>query len=500
MEDVETFKNNIDSYKDSIINTLNLDVSILENRINEELFDTYINNILKPELKKLDIIDVLFNPIIIKLSKVKSVYDKYAKEITNLTHQEYIEKIKKTISLKKNNIIIEKYAKENEDIDYNNEIENYILTLYASKILKDELKTLEDQMWFINYIINVNAKKQNMAFKVLGITCSTLSNKTLVKINKFKKIKKIFNYYESDTIYINLVIFKHLTKIRSFSEALLYLINSCLTELQKHLQRSKEYSMTYDENIYRFIKENIIYNEDTLYYDINKNYFDHQIDLKTETNKMLNELANNPLFSDFDFISEINIENNNMIKNTKNYNMVDTYIDSILIKKPKLLKEYPLLQMEYNPNGSRKSLKELMEIKNDKVNFYNEQITTFKELLKEAPNEAYINEITNKLNIIETGLVGIIRCHNKMIYKALKLINVKDLETVCEELDKNELNTLEEAIEQEKNDFIKKLENNRKKIFKPSTFLANEQFLTKEYSQSARYESKLRDIRKEKEI
>ena len=46
MEDIETLEQNITSFEDSIINTLNLDEDIIENRINEELFDTYINNYL----------------------------------------------------------------------------------------------------------------------------------------------------------------------------------------------------------------------------------------------------------------------------------------------------------------------------------------------------------------------------------------------------------------------------------------------------------------------
>ena len=35
MEDIETLEQNITSFEDSIINTLNLDEDIIENRINE---------------------------------------------------------------------------------------------------------------------------------------------------------------------------------------------------------------------------------------------------------------------------------------------------------------------------------------------------------------------------------------------------------------------------------------------------------------------------------
>ena len=71
MEDILTFNNNIDSYKDSIINTLNLDSSILEDRINEELFNTYIELYLKDKITKSKELDNLFDQVIVKFAKNK---------------------------------------------------------------------------------------------------------------------------------------------------------------------------------------------------------------------------------------------------------------------------------------------------------------------------------------------------------------------------------------------------------------------------------------------
>ena len=500
MDDIKVFLKNAESYKESIINTLNLDAEVLENRINEELFNTYIDVVLKKELEDKEELVILFNPIIIKLAKVQKIYNKYAKDITKLSHLEYIEKIKKNLNDKKNNEIILNFITNNSYIDYDNEIENYILTLYANKILKNNLDSIEEQKWFINYIINFNAKKQGLSFNVVGLIFPKIKKYTLIKNNIPIKITNILNYYDKNSIYINLGIFNLLKRKNNFNRALLYLINSCLLELQKQIQRSKEFAMNYDDNIYRFIKESIIYSFDSEFYNENKKYFDMQINLKDETNKMLKELVNNPLFKDFDFMNDINIDNDDMLKNTRNYNLIDNFIDSILIKKPEILETYPLLKMEYNSNGTRKSLKELLKIKSDKISSFKEQIKTFNEILKEAPNESYKRDITNKLNILENSLPGIIRCHNKMIYKVLRVIRISQLENLCLTLTKEQLDTLEEVVIQEKNDFIKKLEDNRKKIFKPSTFLENEQFLTDEYSLSARYESKLRDIRKENNI
>lgn len=496
-EDIEYIEKNSNNFKYSIINILNLDTNIIETRINEELFDTYINNILKKELKDKELEDILFNPIIIKLSKNINVYNKYATDITKLNHKEYIDKIKKILNLKKSFNIISKYVKDLEDVDYNNEIENYILLLYAKNILDNKLNNINDQKWFINYIINSNASKQNLLFDVISITNPNIKNIKLFKNKRFKKVIEINNYYNHNIIYINLIIFNVIKNTKGFEEALLYLINSCLKELQKHIQKSYEYSITYDDNMYRFIKENIIYLEDNNFYNKNINYFDTKINLDEKTNNMMNELINNPLFKDFNLKNDNNT-NNKLLKNTKNYNLVDNYIDSILIKKHFILKEYPLLQMEYNDNGIRKDIIELINIKKDKLNFYNNQINNYKEILNNDEMDNIKIDIKNKLDLLNNNYNGIVRCHNKMIYKALKSIPISNLSNYCKNLDEDIINEFNEAVLQEKNDFIKKIESNRKKIFKPTTFLENEQFLTKEYSLSARYESKIRDIKKER--
>ena len=64
-------------------------------------------------------------------------------------------------------------------------------------------------------------------------------------------------------------------------------------------------------------------------------------------------------------------------------------------------------------------------------------------------------------------------------------------------MNNKQITTLKEAVIYEKNNIIKKIENNRMKIFKTSTFLKKEEILTKEYSKVASYESKINDYQKE---
>jgi hypothetical protein len=154
--------------------------------------------------------------------------------------------------------------------------------------------------------------------------------------------------------------------------------------------------------------------------------------------------------------------------------------------------------MEYNSVGRRKSIKELIDKKLEQRDFFTSQINNFKEILNETENDIIKDNIAIKLNEIEKGLPGIIRCHNSMIYKALRVLSIPDFSKFLEKVDQKYIAEIKEVINQEKNDIIKKLENNRSKIFKPTTFLKNEEFLTKEYSRVARYESKINDYEKEK--
>ena len=79
-------------------------------------------------------------------------------------------------------------------------------------------------------------------------------------------------------------------------------------------------------------------------------------------------------------------------------------------------------------------------------------------------------------------------CHNKMIYKAIKMLEINDFRAILQRLDKTSINDCYDAIVAEKNASIIKLQDNRKRIFQKSTFLQNDEFLSNEYSTAVTYE------------
>ena len=77
---------------------------------------------------------------------------------------------------------------------------------------------------------------------------------------------------------------------------------------------------------------------------------------------------------------------------------------------------------------------------------------------------------------------------NKMIYKAIKMLEINDFRAILQRLDKTSINDCYDAIIAEKNASIIKLQDNRKRIFQKSTFLQNDEFLSNEYSTAVTYE------------
>lgn len=501
MDDILFTEESSKEFQESLYKALNSDIKEINNKLNAELLETYINNILKKELKNKPEEIILFHPMIVKLSKKSDLYDKYASVLTGLSYKDYINTVKKIIGNKKNLVIIKSYATYNIDIlDYKNPIELEISSIYANLILKDYLKSLDMQRWFITYIIRKEATEHGLKPNIKGVTIVNKNRTKLYRNSQYIKyldLEIIDNY--SNVIYINLGLFNIIKKEKGNKTALIYLLNTCFKALQKHIRKSNEHSITYDDEMYRFIKEGIIFKEDNNFYNQNKLYFSSEINLNEETDNMTKALMDNPLFSKFDFLKEFDEEENySSYKNTEDYFEVDNHIDNILVNKPRILNDYPLLQMEYSEVGRRKSIKELIDIKISQREFFNTQINNFKEILSETDNDIIKDNITIKLNEIEKGLPGVIRCHNNMIYKALRILSIPDFNKLLCKIEQNYIDELKEVIIQEKNDIIKKLENNRRKIFKPTTFLKNDEFLTKEYSRVARYESKINDFEKEK--
>lgn len=484
---IEFNDSNKESFKMSIIYSLNADLLELKSKINFELLEAYTDGVLKRELNGVNPYDRFFNIIIVKLSKSSELFNKYASNITGMKHDEYILKMRNLIR-KKPEICFD-YAINNIDLlDYKNELESLIASSYANYLIKSKMVHLVQQKWFIKYIIHAFSSESNYFPNVVGYSFSYYLKKRNKNLN-FKLIKNhdfflyrkypVINSNDSD-IYINLGLYKVICDIKGFEAGLLYLLNSCFKSLSRALKHNKDFSITYDDEMYRFIKEEIIYKEDSNYYNKNMSYFDRNMDINNSTYKMINELLSNPLFNNLN-IEKYNDAEFNQYRNSSKYYSIDDYIDKLIYSVPSLLDDYPVLKMEYDSSGKRKSLKDLIAVKIKKLNMFYDDINNFKSMINSDIDESIKGNILSKLKKLESGIEGIIRCHNKMIYKSIKSMPTGDFKAILKTLNPSEVNHALEAVRQEKETFIRKLQNNRTRIYKPSVFLENDEFLSKEY-------------------
>lgn len=463
-EHLITKKNKVE-FKNSLVKVLNTNVELVDSKLNIELLESYIKFIYQNN--EIDYLD----PFVIKLSKHKELFSKYLSKNINITYNEYLDTISKIILDKKNYDIIKKYAINNLELfDFENEIEVEIAKIYASHILKNEIKYTSELKWLATYLILKEANHHNIIPSVKFVK-TNLGKYIIVKKKYTKYLELELAQKYNTTIYINLTMYNILKK-KNFNEFLIKLLNDLFYQLQKVIEVVKENNIIYNIDLYNLTKETIIYKEKKDKYAL---------------------LSNNPLINNFGFKKLLLNEKEKQISSYD----IEEYFDSILLNNPIIIKKYPLLNMEYNEDGYKKNLRELLDIKITKIEYFNNQIREYNKILSETENEIVIDNIKTKLEELEKGIKDINIFHDTIIYKSLNIFSILDLTKLLSKMNNKQITTLKEAVIYEKNNIIKKIENNRMKIFKTSTFLKKEEILTKEYSKVASYESKINDYQKE---
>ena len=463
-EHLITKKNQVE-FKNSLVKVLNTNVELVDSKLNIELLESYIKFIYQNN--EIDYLD----PFVIKLSKHKELFSKYLSKNINITYNEYLDTISKIILDKKNYDIIKKYAINNLELfDFENEIEVEIAKIYASHILKNEIKYTSELKWLATYLILKEANHHNIIPSVKFVK-TNLGKYIIVKKKYTKYLELELAQKYNTTIYINLTMYNILKK-KNFNEFLIKLLNDLFYQLQKVIEVVKENNIIYNIDLYNLTKETIIYKEKKDKYAL---------------------LSNNPLINNFGFKKLLLNEKEKQISSYD----IEEYFDSILLNNPIIIKKYPLLNMEYNEDGYKKNLRELLDIKITKIEYFNNQIREYNKILSETENEIVIDNVKTKLEELEKGIKDINIFHDTIIYKSLNIFSILDLTKLLSKMNNKQITALKEAVIYEKNNIIKKIENNRMKIFKTSTFLKKEEILTKEYSKVASYESKINDYQKE---
>ena len=294
------------------------------------------------------------------------------------------------------------------DKEYRNALFKYCSYKFQNKYLDEFLPTKilsvkENYRKYINkygllqFLLNIN--KTNRYFDVLGNYVVTDIGDEYIK-------------YNSDTFFL-----------MKFYEDYDYIKYSFLTVIfheLAHAVQKRDYNKHYNYDVYRRFKEQALIDIDKIYYQSFHDYFETEIDADIRAADMFVDNKYNDVFPGVTpyFEKERNIMALNRF--TKKYNDIESKIDEVVINNPRLISLYPLLNLEYNTNGEKKTL---VEITNDKIysvnnprikaeivdfeDLYNHMIvntlmnTSYKQLSKYSFSDYQYYEIIRAINYME---------------------------------------------------------------------------------------------------
>ena len=397
------------------------------------------------------------------------------------------------------------------------------------KYLKDNMKytshnNLIEAMWMDKFISNhINGqicpsvfsiifnKKKDDEFKVF---CDSLLKKkaddysiritsnpiTLIEYLKktratrnvkiaLKRTNKYFNYTGNcnadNLINLNLTTFK-LAKLLSFKKNINHELLQVIYHELAHAKIEHEASLQYpffDRNIYMQQKNKIFLLNDHDYYLKNHGYFENEIlaDIKGYTD-LISDLAEYECqdYWQFKKKSEEQIVKHKVSRTTKEYYEIEDRFDELLIKNPDFIKLNKWLRYEYNNDGKRKEIPDLIESKNNYKLALDKQIETEK-------------RIDSQDNITLTYLSGyklIGEADNlfyEMIYRKIKEYTLEEFDEFLEGCTAETLDEIISAIDHNQDMLFAKQDMLEENSLSANDFKDNENYLNSLLSKNKEY-------------
>lgn len=245
---------------------------------------------------------------------------------------------------------------------------NYDLAIsLLNKYFNKEIKLgIEEMKAIIRSIITEELKNKGIDYKVLFIESEIINGECNYK----------YNY-----ISINNMLIRNFLSRENTTEKDYKLFITMFHEMRHAIQNNNMKNNIYDYNTYFMLKEEIISEYDSNYYESNYKMYLMEIDAREGGLKDSLDYFNRtfPTFSPI--IKEIHdkqIEeyeyidyNKKEFSITKKEEIIDRIFDRIIAIHPELLEKYPILKIEYNENGMPRKQEEI-----SKMIEYNQEITT----------------------------------------------------------------------------------------------------------------------------
>lgn len=470
---------------------------------------SYTDKVIAPLINKSHDIKCLFNPLIIKSSLYEEYYDILFKPLLGLEYTEYLAKIKYSNLAKEAR---NKYAIDNvKIIDYGNPLEANFCERYFSYLVDEKTElTVSEDLWIMKYLsykkaykmdtkINLNIVNLRMYIKKEKI--SLLKPKSLIKINNFIKVLGTETTIFRDggtTLYIVSInpLAIYLTDFRGKKEKILpQIIKTCHHEMRHVLQTKMfEENRNPSFDVLLWARENLIYNVMTDYYKNNYSAMAIEMDAKIyeieQTLKTLKKYSPTLYKLKSEELKD-ELEYEKALKNTRVHydgekrrhleESTKNMVDRIILEVPECLNEYCALQREYNIDGTRKNLLELL---NDEHKF-NDEIKNFqKELYTEKLDDEEFKLVQKILNkAINDGL----KLYDELIYLSVANKPDKYIIDMCNKLYINDIKRVRSAVDAKIVDSITKnnqaLENKYNGYISNTDWLICDKYFSKQYSE-----------------
>lgn len=429
------------------------------------------------------------NPILVKLATNKELYYEYAEPLTYMSYEKYMNGIallsdEEIFNYLKDNI---KYTTHNNTIE-SMWMDKFIATHINKKICppifsgilnsrkNDELRV------FCDCLLKKKASDYSIKVTSNPITLMEYLNKTKATRNIKLTLKRTNEYLKctgncssNNVINLNLTTLKMMRLLsfkRNVDFALLEVIYHELAHAKIEEQASMQYPF-FDRNMYMQQKYKIFLYNDHDYYMKNHDHFENEIlaDVNGYTD-LVNDLCE---YEHKDYYQLKKNKEDKLIRykvsrTSKKYYEIEDKFDKLLIANPDFIKLNKWLKYEYNSDGTRKEISELINERNNYRVLLDKHIESEKRISnKKNKTLAYLNSY--KL-IEETD-----NLFYEMIYRKIKGYSLEEFDEYLLNCSSEVLNEISAAINYNQEIILEQYEMLEENSLSPSDFSDNKNFL-----------------------
>ncbi len=346
----------------------------------QKFLNYFFELVVKKQLEGLLFEEIRLNPFLIKGSKDEKIYDNYIKRLINININDYHKEVIQII--KSHPKLVDKYIYKNvNQIDYNNDLEVSLVSNFITRKLNVSSKLInKDIKIIVRLLIGLSGNEMSLKIKVNSISIWEYINQKKLKLSlvlkRAQKYLKVYGICLPNTFYDGIIkintdnfqIQKHCNVIDfNKNKTLFDLISTCFHELQHAKQNNyeklgdgKELSLY----CYQKMKEKIIVDNDRLFYKKNHDQFISEIDADIVGYQKTLSFFEKYLMNRYKKVKNYGLKmlNKRLIDNIfYNEEFINVHLKMILKKDIRLFDKNPLLLLEYNKDGSRKKLREILK-------------------------------------------------------------------------------------------------------------------------------------------